>query len=60
MIWLDSDEKWDWFTKVLENDELQLVSRKLTEKDREEIRMEIAEYKANRQKSNVTKELVYA
>jgi len=60
MIWLDSDEKWDWFTNVLENDELQLVSRKLTEEDREEIRMEIAEYKAMRQKNNVSKELVYA
>ena len=59
MIWLDSDEKWDWFTNVLENDELQLVSKQLTEKDREEMRREIAEYKAMRQK-NKAKELVFA
>ena len=59
MIWLDTDEKWDWFTSVLENDELQLVSRVLTEEDREEIRNEITEYKALRQK-NKNKELVFA
>jgi len=59
MIWLDTEEKWDWFTNVLENDELQLVSKQLTEKDREEMRREIAEYKAMRQK-NKAKELVFA
>ena len=57
MIWLDSNEKWDWFTSVLENDELQLVSSKLTEEDRKKTRKEIAEYKAMRQK-NKAKEVV--
>jgi hypothetical protein len=60
MIWLDTDEKWNWFTSVIENDELQLVSRKLTEEDREEIRKEIAEYKTMKQKDNINKELVFA
>jgi hypothetical protein len=51
MIWLDTDEKFNWFLNVLENDELILDNRELTEEDREEIRKEIAEYKANRQKN---------
>ena len=56
---IDTQEKLDWFLNALENSEIQLVSRVLTEEDREEIRNEIAEYKANRQK-NKTKELVFA
>ena len=51
MYAIDTQEKLDWFLNALENNEIQLVSRELTEEDREEIRMEIAEYKAMRQKT---------
>ena len=59
MIWLDTKEEvdFDWFMEVLENNELQVVSRKLTNEDDEEICKAIADYKAMRQKN---KELVYA
>jgi hypothetical protein len=46
MIWIDTKEKFSWFLNVLENDELQVVSKDLTERDRIEIRKEINEYKA--------------
>ena len=48
MIWLDTDDKIKWLMDALENNELQLVSRKLTEEDSAEIRREIAEYKTMR------------
>ena len=51
MYAIDTQEKLDWFLNALENNEIQLVSRVLTEEDREEIRNEIAEYKAMRQKN---------
>ena len=51
MIWLDTVEKIKWFMDALENNELQLVSRKLTEEDSAEIRREIAEYKTLRNKT---------
>jgi len=60
MIWLDSEEKMKWLMDALENNELQLVSRKLTKKDSEEIRREIVEYKTMRNKSTPTEDLTFA
>jgi hypothetical protein len=59
MIAIDTKEKFDWFLGVLENNELQVVSRERTKEEWEEISREIAEYKAMRQKNKV-KELVLA
>ena len=55
MIWLDTKEEvdFDWFMEVLHNNELQVVSRKLTKEDEEEISRAIAEYKAMRQETPV-------
>jgi hypothetical protein len=49
MIWLDTKEEvdFDWFMEVLKNNELQVVSRKLTKEDDEEICRAIAEYNDN-------------
>jgi len=49
MIWLDTKEEVDfnWFMEVLRNNELQVVSRKLTKEDDEEICRAIAEYNGN-------------
>jgi len=49
MIWLDTKEEvdFDWFMEVLRNNELQVVSRKLTKEDDEEICRAIAEYNDN-------------
>ena len=46
MIWLDTKEEVDinWFMEVLRNNELQVVSRKLTKEDDEEICRAIDEY----------------
>ncbi|MCL2804439.1 MAG: hypothetical protein FWD26_00680 [Treponema sp.] len=60
MIWLDTNEKMKWLIDALENNELQLVSRKLTEEDSAEIRREIAEFKAKRNKPVPTEEYVFA
>ena len=56
MIWLDTKEEvdFDWFMEVLRNNELQLVSRKLTREDDEEICRAIADYNAMQQKTPVT------
>jgi len=51
MIAIDTDEKFRWFLDVLESDDFQVVSRKWTEEEKEELSREIAEYKAIRQKS---------
>jgi len=59
MIWLDTDEKMKWLIDALENNELQLVSRKLTEEDNAEIRREIAEYKIMRNKTSPIKEYAF-
>ena len=45
MIAIDTKEKLDWLLEVLENNELQLVSRRLTKEDEEEISRELAEYR---------------
>ena len=49
MIWLDTKEEVDikWFMEVLRNNELQVVSRKLTKEDDEEVCKAIAEYNDN-------------
>jgi hypothetical protein len=56
MIWLDTKEEvdFDWFMELLRNNELQVVSRKLTKEDDEEICRAIDEYKAMRQETLAT------
>ena len=46
MIAIDTKEKLDWLLEGLENNEIQLVSSRLTKEDKEEISREIAEYRA--------------
>ena len=60
MIWLDTDDKMKWFMDALENNELQLVSKKLTEEDSAEIRREIAEYKTKQNNIAPIKEYAFA
>jgi len=52
MIWLDTQEEvdFDWFMEVLRNNELQVVSKKRTKEEWEEISRELAEYKATHPK----------
>jgi len=61
MIWLDTKEEVDMdsFFEALENREVFLVSRTLTEKDKEELSKAIADYKAMHPKTPV-KEAVLA
>jgi hypothetical protein len=47
---IDTDEKLNWFLNALENEELIIDGRNMTEEDHEQLRREIEEYKANRQK----------
>jgi len=51
VIAIDTDEKLDWLLNALENNEIQLVSSRLTKEDKEEISRELAELKATRGKS---------
>jgi hypothetical protein len=53
MMWLDTKEEVDlnWFMEALENNEIQLVSRKLTKEDGEEISRQLAECKALRKEA---------
>jgi molybdopterin biosynthesis enzyme MoaB len=51
MIFIDTDEKFNWLLEVFESDYFHVVSRKLTEEDKEEISREIAEYKATHPKT---------
>ena len=53
MMWLDTKEEVDfgWFMEVLDNDELQVVSRKLTEEDKKELSRQIAECRVIRQET---------
>lgn len=63
MIWLDTKEEvdFDWFMEVLRNNELQVVSKKLTKEDDEEICRAIAEYNTKRNENKtVIKEAVLA
>ncbi|GBU29369.1 hypothetical protein R84B8_02933 [Treponema sp. R8-4-B8] len=59
MYAIDTQEKMDWLLNGLENREIILDNRKLTEEDRKEIRREIAEYKAmHHENETVIKEAV--
>ena len=49
MIAIDTDEKLNWFINGIENDEIIIDSRNMTKEDREDMRREIAEYKAMKQ-----------
>jgi hypothetical protein len=53
MMWLDTKEEvdFDLFMEVLDKDELQVVSRKLTEEDKKELSRQIAECRAMRKKA---------
>ena len=49
MIAIDTDEKLKWFINGIENDEIIIDSRNMTKEEREDMRREIAEYKAMKQ-----------
>ena len=53
MIAINTDEKIDWFLNVIENDDIIIDSRRMSKEDREDMRREIAEYKAMRQESKI-------
>jgi len=46
MIAIDTNEKLSWFLNGVENGEIIIDSRNMTKEDREDMRREIAEYKA--------------
>jgi len=46
MIAIDTDEKLNWFLNGIENGEIIIDSTNMTREDREDMRREIAEYKA--------------
>jgi hypothetical protein len=50
---IDTEEKMNWLLKGLEDGEIILNNKIRTEEEKEELRREIAEYKANRQKNKV-------
>ena len=54
MIAIDTKEKLDWLLNALENNEIQLVSSRLTKEDEAEISREIAEYRATHPKTPTT------
>ena len=56
---IDTEEKLNWFLNALENEEIQFEQRDHTEEEMKELRKEISEYKAMRQK-NKAKEAVFA
>ena len=60
MIALDTDEKMNLFLNGLENGDIIVDSRHMTKEDREEMRREIAEYKAMHQKETRVNESVFA
>jgi len=53
MIAIDTDEKFNWFINGIENDEIIIDSRRMTKEDREDMRREIAEYKAMKQNTKM-------
>jgi hypothetical protein len=57
---IDTEERLNWFLNALENEEIKFEQRNRTKEEMEELDREIAEYKANRQKSKTSKELVFA
>ena len=60
MIAIDTDEKLDWFLNGLENEEFIIGGTNPTEEDLKEFDRKIAEYKAMKQKNNVSKKLAFA
>jgi len=46
MIVIETDEQYQWLLDAFESDVFQVVSRKRTEEEWEEISRELAEYKA--------------
>jgi len=59
MIAIDTEEKLGWLLGAFESDDFQVIPKKWTEEEREEVRREIAEYKATHPKTPV-KEAVFA
>jgi hypothetical protein len=57
---IDTEEKLNWFLNALENEEIQFEQKERTKEEMEELDREISEYKVMREKSNVSKELVFA
>ena len=53
MYVIESQEQVDWLLNGIENGEIAFDNRKRTEEEWEEIRNEIAEYKAMRQKNEI-------
>ena len=60
MYVIETQEQVDWLLNGIENGEISFDNRKRTDEEWEEIRNEIAEYKAMRQKNKVRKELALA
>ena len=60
MIAINTDEKFNWILNALENDEIIIGGTNPSEEELRDLDREIAEYKAMSQKSNVSRELVYA
>ena len=63
MIFLDTDEKFNWFLEALESDCFQVESREWTQEEKDELSREIARRKAMKQKTkakNKAKKLVFA
>ena len=60
MIFIDTDEQFNWLLEAFESDCFQVESREWTQEEEEELSREIAIRKAMKQKNNVSKELVYA
>ena len=59
MIFIDTDEKFNWLLEAFESDCFQVESREWTQEEEAELSREIARRKAIRQK-NKNKELVFA
>jgi len=60
MIAIDTEEKLNWLLNGLENEEIVVVSKKRTDEEKEELRREIAEYKAMRLEKNKIEEPAFA
>jgi len=53
MIAIDTKEKLNWFLNGVENGEIIIDSRNMTKEEREDMRREIAEYKATQHNTKV-------
>ena len=54
MIFIDTDEKFNWLLEAFESDCFHVVSSRLTKEDEEEISRELAEYRAAHPKTPTT------